>query len=42
MLARADLLLTDFCRYLEAISAQAITTDNAVAWASLPPNGSSS
>ena len=41
-LARAELLLTDFCRYLEAIGAQAITTDNAVAWASLPPNGSSS
>lgn len=41
-LARAELLLADFCRYLEAIGADTITTDNAFAWASLPPNGSAS
>jgi integrase len=41
-LARAELLLGDFCRYLDAIGADTITTENAFAWASLPPNGSSS
>jgi integrase len=41
-LARSELLLTDYIGYLEAIGAEAITTENAVAWASLPPNGSSS
>jgi integrase len=41
-LARAELLLADFCRYLETIGADTITTDNAFAWASLPPNGSAS
>lgn len=41
-LARAELLLADFCRYLDAIGAETVTTDNAFAWASLPPNGSSS
>jgi integrase len=41
-LARAELLLRDFCCYLDAIGADTITTENAFAWASLPPNGSSS
>lgn len=41
-LARAELLLADYLRYLDAIGADTITTDNAVAWATLPPNGSSS
>ncbi|MGH2379824.1 MAG: tyrosine-type recombinase/integrase [Candidatus Limnocylindria bacterium] len=41
-LARAELLLADYLRYLEVIGADAITTENAFAWASLPPNGSSS
>jgi integrase/recombinase XerD len=35
-LARAELLLADFCRYLDAIGADTITTENAFAWASLP------
>jgi integrase len=41
-LARAELLLADFCRYLDAVGADTITTENAFAWASLPANGSSS
>lgn len=41
-LARAELLLADYLRHLEAIGADTITTQNAVAWATLPPNGSSS
>ena len=39
-LARAELLLADYLRHLDAIGAEIITTDNAFAWASLPPNGS--
>lgn len=41
-LARAELLLADFLRYLDDIGTDTITTENAFAWASLPPNGSSS
>ncbi|MGH9137868.1 MAG: tyrosine-type recombinase/integrase [Acidimicrobiales bacterium] len=41
-LARAELLLADYLGHLEAIGADTITTRNAVAWATLPPNGSSS
>lgn len=41
-LARAELLLKDFCRYLDTIGADIVTTDNAFAWASSPPNGNSS
>ena len=41
-LARTELLLADYLRHLDAIGAEVITTDNAFAWASLPPNGSSS
>lgn len=41
-LARAELLLAEFCRYLEAIGTDTITTENAFAWASLPVNGSPS
>jgi integrase len=41
-LARAELLLADFLRYLDAIGTDTVTTENAVAWASLPPNGSAS
>lgn len=41
-LARAELLLADYLRHLDAIGADVITTENAFAWASLPPNGSSS
>lgn len=41
-LARAELLLADYLCYLGTIGADTITTDNAVAWATLPPNGSSS
>jgi integrase/recombinase XerD len=41
-LVRAELLLADFLRYLNTIGADAITTENALAWASLPPNGASS
>jgi integrase/recombinase XerD len=40
-LARAELLLADYLRHLDAIGAEVITTDNAFAWASLPANGSS-
>jgi integrase/recombinase XerD len=41
-LARAELLLADFCRYLDAVGADTITTQAALAWATLPPNGASS
>jgi integrase len=41
-LARTELLLADYLRYLEAIGADTITMQNAVAWATLPSNGSSS
>ncbi|MGH3837992.1 MAG: tyrosine-type recombinase/integrase [Pseudonocardiaceae bacterium] len=41
-LARAELLLADFLRYLDAIGADTITTENAIAWASLPATGASS
>jgi integrase len=41
-LARAELLLADYLRYLDAIGSGTITTENAFAWASLPPNGHSS
>lgn len=40
-LARAGLLLGDYLGYLEAIGAETVTTENALAWACLPPNGSS-
>jgi integrase len=39
-LARAELLLAQFLRYLKTIGADTITTDNAFAWASLPANRS--
>jgi integrase/recombinase XerD len=41
-LARAERLLTDFVGYLDAIGTDTVTTDNAFAWATLPPNGGSS
>lgn len=41
-LARAELLLADYLGYLEATGADTITTHNALAWATLPPQGSSS
>lgn len=41
-LARAELLLADFLRYLDAAGAEAITTEHALAWATLPPNGATS
>lgn len=41
-LARPELLLADYLRYLDAIGAATITVDNAFAWATLPTNGSSS
>lgn len=41
-LVRAGLLLAQFLRYLDAIGAETITTDNALAWATLPANGSAS
>jgi integrase len=41
-LARAELLLADFLGYLDAVGADTVTTENALAWASLPPNGGSS
>lgn len=41
-LARPELLLADYLRYLDAIGAATITADNAFAWATLPANGSSS
>lgn len=41
-LARAERLLGDYLRYLEAIGAETLTTENAYAWASLPPSGAAS
>jgi integrase/recombinase XerD len=41
-LARAERLLTDFVGYLDAIGTGTVTTENAFAWATLPPNGGSS
>ena len=41
-LARAELLLAQFLDHLDAIGADTITTDNALAWAMLPANGSAS
>jgi site-specific recombinase XerD len=41
-LARAELLLADYLGHLDSIGTDVITTDNAVAWATLPPNGGSS
>jgi integrase len=41
-LARAELLLADYLRYLDTIGADTVTTDNAFAWATLPANGASS
>lgn len=41
-LARAELLLADFLRYLDAAGAEAITTEHALVWATLPPNGATS
>lgn len=38
-LARTGLLLADFVGYMEANGADTITTDAALAWATLPPNG---
>lgn len=40
-LKRAGLLLGDFVAHLEANEADTITTDAALAWATLPPNGAS-
>lgn len=40
-LARTALLLADFVDYLHANGADSITTDAALAWATLPPNGAS-
>lgn len=40
-LGRAGLLLGDFVGYLEANGADTITTDAALVWATLPPNGAS-
>lgn len=40
-LARTGLLLADFVAHLEANGADTITTDAALAWATLPPNGAS-
>ena len=40
-LARTGLLLADFVGYLEVNGADTITTDAALAWATLPPNGKS-
>lgn len=41
-LVRAELLLADYLRHLDGIGAATVTTENAFAWASLPPNGASS
>jgi integrase/recombinase XerD len=41
-LARAELLLADYLRYLDTVGVDTITTENGLAWATLPPNGSSS
>ncbi|MGK2930807.1 MAG: tyrosine-type recombinase/integrase [Acidimicrobiales bacterium] len=40
-LARAEKLLADYLGYLEAIDAEVITTENALAWATFPANGDS-
>jgi integrase len=40
-LERAGLLLADFVGYLETNALDTITTDAALAWATLPPNGAS-
>ena len=40
-LERAGLLLADFVAHLEANETDPITTDAALAWATLPPNGAS-
>ena len=40
-LHRTGLLLADFVGYLEESQSDTITTDSALAWASLPQNGSS-
>lgn len=40
-LQRAGLLLADFVTHLEAGGADTITTQAALAWATLPPNGDS-
>lgn len=40
-LERAELLLADFVAHLETNGTDTITTDAAVAWATLPPNGAS-
>lgn len=40
-LTRTGLLLADFVAHLEATEADTITTDAALAWATLPPNGAS-
>ncbi|HZA79459.1 MAG TPA: tyrosine-type recombinase/integrase [Acidimicrobiales bacterium] len=39
-LARAELLLADYLRYLDTICVDTITTENAFAWATQPANGS--
>jgi integrase/recombinase XerD len=41
-LDRAELLLADFCRYLDTTGTDTITRDAALAWACLPPEGSAS
>ncbi len=41
-LARAELLLGDYLRYLDTIGTDTVTTENAFGWATLPPNGASS
>lgn len=41
-LARAELLLADYLDYLDSVGAEVVTTHNSTAWATLPPNGSSS
>ena len=40
-LERAGLLLADFVAHLEANGTDTITTEAALAWATLPPNGAS-
>lgn len=40
-LARAGILLADFVAHLDANGTDTITTDAALAWATLPPNGAS-
>lgn len=40
-LARTGLLLADFVGYLDANATDTITTDAAITWATLPPNGAS-